>query len=91
MKVVALPGEEGTRYALYDRLADPGESGDLAAARPDLLRAPLRELELFLARADREWTHTRRLAGETPAGTTGTPETCEALKALGYVVAGCPQ
>jgi len=91
LKVVAVPGEKDTRYALYDRVADPGEIRDLAADHADALRAPLRELELFLERADREWTHTRRLVGEAPSGTQVTPETCEAMKALGYVVAGCPQ
>lgn len=91
LKVVAVPGEKATRYALYDRVEDPGETRDLAARRPEVLRLPLRELELFLERADREWTHTRRLAGEAPADTKVGPETCEAMKALGYVIAGCPQ
>ncbi len=91
LKVVATPEERATRYALYDRVRDPGETRDLAGRRPEEFRVPLRELELFLDRSDREWTRTRRLVGEAPADTKVGPETCEAMKALGYVIAGCPQ
>jgi len=90
LKAVAVPGEKATRYALFDRIEDPGETRDLGARRPEALRLPRRELELFLERADREWAHTRRLVGQAPADTKVGPETCEALKALGYVIAGCP-
>jgi arylsulfatase A-like enzyme len=89
-KVVATPTDTDLRYALYDRGSDPGERNDVARARADEMRVWRRELELFLERAERDWTHTRRLLGDKPGATQMTPQACEQLRVLGYAkVAGC--
>jgi len=85
-KTVASPGERGLSYALYDRQKDPGETRDGAMALPDELRAGRRAVELYLERADREWTRTRSLVEGHPEGEGKmTAEACENLRALGYV------
>jgi arylsulfatase A-like enzyme len=89
-KVVATPLGDGNRYALFDRGADPGETRDLAGSRPDELRVQRRELELLQERSDREWTRTRGLLEGRPAPPPLSPETCEKLRAIGYVPEGCP-
>jgi arylsulfatase A-like enzyme len=83
-KVVLTPGKEG-RLALYDRVADPGETRDLARARPEEARRQRRELDLFLERAEREWGRTQTLLGGVPSPAAMTPEACASLRALGYV------
>jgi arylsulfatase A-like enzyme len=89
-KVVATPSETDLRYQLFDRGTDPGERKDVGRARADEMRVWRRELELFLERAEREWTHTRRLLGGQPGPARMTPEACAQLKALGYAgIAGC--
>jgi len=90
-KVVATPQENGGwRFALYDRLRDPGEGKDVSGPRPAELKGWRRELELFLERSDREWAHTRRMMGDVPAPAAMTIDACENLRALGYVgVPGC--
>jgi arylsulfatase A-like enzyme len=89
-KVVTTPAEDGPRYALYDRRADPGEVHDLSRRLAEEMRTERRELELFLDRFDKEWSHTRRLVGEAPPPVAMTPEACENLRSLGYTnVAGC--
>jgi arylsulfatase len=88
-KVVATPGAKEPRLALYDRAADPGETRDLARARPDELRRQRRELDLFFERAEREWARTRALVGESPALAAVSEEACRNLQALGYVDARC--
>lgn len=62
------------RPELYDVQADPGETKDLAAARPELART----LEQALARA-------LAGAGETETRRGPDPEAAERLRALGYV------
>ncbi|HEY6546317.1 MAG TPA: sulfatase [Vicinamibacteria bacterium] len=89
-KIVAFPEEARQRFALYDRAKDPGETKDVAALRPEALREERRELELFLERADREWARMRPLLEGRPGEGMLSPEACERLKALGYVIAGCP-
>ena len=84
-KLVATPQDDRLRYAFYDREADPAETRDASAARPDVLREQRRTLDAFLAAADAEWTRTRRLLEGAPAASRLTPEACEKLKALGYV------
>lgn len=84
LKVVALPTDADLRYQLFDRSADPAETMDLARSRPEQMRVARRELELFLERADREWTHTRRLLGDRPGESRNTPEACAQLRAMGY-------
>jgi arylsulfatase A-like enzyme len=84
-KVVVVPGEKQPRAALYDRVADPGETRDLARARPEELGRQRRELDLFLERAEREWGHTRPLLGGVPSPPAMTPEACASLRALGYL------
>ncbi len=80
-KLVAGPAGSGARFSLYDL---PDEEADLARSQPDALRDHRRALELFVERADREWSRTKTLAGEA-APARMTPEACENLKALGYV------
>jgi arylsulfatase len=84
-KVVATPGETGGGYGFYDREKDPGETRDLATGNPAELRPARRELELFLERADREWSATRVRVGDAPGEGPMTHEQCEKLRALGYV------
>jgi arylsulfatase A-like enzyme len=87
-KVVATPTDTDLRYALFDRAADPGESKGTTGG--DALRVWRRELELFLERAEREWTHTRGLLGDKRGESPITPEACAQMKALGYAgIAGC--
>jgi arylsulfatase A-like enzyme len=89
-KVVSAPADDGPRFALYDRRADPGEEREASRRLPEDMRTERRELELFLDRFDKEWTHTRRLAGEAPPPAKLSPEACENLRALGYTgVPGC--
>ena len=92
MKIVATPQESGGwRFALYDRLRDPGEGKDVSGPRPAELKGWRRELELFLERSDREWAHSRGLLEGVPTPATMSIDACENLKALGYVgVPGCP-
>ncbi len=90
LKLVATFDEAGTRYALYDRKADPGEKRDVSGERPEELRVWKRELGLYLEETDREWSTTRRLLDGRPAGEGKmSREACERLKALGYAQAGC--
>jgi arylsulfatase A-like enzyme len=88
-KVVATPVGDRNRYALFDRRADPGETRDLAGSRPDELRVQRRELELLLERSDREWARMRGLLEGKPGPPPMSPETCEKLRAIGYVPDGC--
>jgi choline-sulfatase len=90
LKAIATPTDTELRYQLFDRQADPDEAKDLSRARPDEMRVQRRELELLLERAEREWSHTRRLLGDRPGAGQMTPEACAQLKALGYAgIAGC--
>jgi len=90
-KVVASPEGAANRFELYDRGSDPGETRPASRTAPDALRTERRELELFLERTDREWSKTRPLLGKAPSVATRlSPEACEKLRALGYVVAECP-
>jgi arylsulfatase A-like enzyme len=89
-KVVATPEADRNRYALYDRVADPGEVQDVAAARPEELRLARRELELFLEQAGREWARLGPLLEGKPGASAMTAEACEQLRALGYAgLQGC--
>ncbi|MBI3932787.1 MAG: sulfatase [Acidobacteria bacterium] len=85
-KLVAVHGERGTTYALYDRESDPGETRDVARAHADEFQGHRRELERYLEIADREWATTRRtLEGRATGEGPMSREACERLKALGYV------
>jgi len=88
-KIVAIPEDGRARYALYDRVADPGETRDASRARPEELRAQRRELELFRERIDNEWVRTRRLVEGQSGEERLSPEACEKLKAMGYIQQGC--
>src|SRR6185295_2167205 len=57
-KVVAIPEGDGTRYSLYDRGADHGETRDISSERPQDLREQKTQLELFRKTADTEWAKT---------------------------------
>jgi len=88
-KIVATPDEHGSRYALYDRAQDPGETRDVGAARPEALREERRALELFRERIDAQLARTRRLLEGRSGEERLSAEACERLKALGYVLPGC--
>ena len=88
-KIVGTPEENGMRFALYDRAADPAERHDVSKARPDELQSQRRVLQLFLQQAEKEWEQTRRLIGSAPGGDRLSPEACAKLSALGYVDARC--
>ncbi|HXK11651.1 MAG TPA: sulfatase [Vicinamibacteria bacterium] len=88
-KVVATPSEAGSRYALYDRERDPGETVDAARASPERMREERRELELFRERIDGLMVKTRRLLEGQRGEERLSPEACEKLKAMGYVQQGC--
>jgi arylsulfatase A-like enzyme len=88
-KIVATPEADRQQFALYDRVRDPGEKKDVARSRPGELREQRRELELFLERSDREWARLRPVVEGRPGEGRTSPEACERLRALGYVVAGC--
>ncbi len=49
----------------------------------------MRELELFQEASDGERSRTARLLEGAKAEGKLSPEACERLKALGYVVQGC--
>jgi arylsulfatase A-like enzyme len=84
-KLVATPDGGATRYALYDRAVDPGETRDASGRLPDALRSERRELELFVERSDREWAKTKPLLGEGKGEPRVSGAACEQLRALGYV------
>jgi arylsulfatase A-like enzyme len=84
-KLVATPLEERVALALYDRVADPGETRDATTAEPVAFRVERRELELFLERRDSEWGATRRLLEGVSGERAMSPDACEKLRALGYV------
>jgi len=88
-KIVGTPTDDGMRYALYDRASDSGETRDVSKARPDELNAQRRVLEAFMEASEREWAQTRRLLGSPPPPTKLSPEACQKLESLGYVVAEC--
>ena len=89
VKLVATPKGDGWRFALYDRSTDPGETRDVSARRAQDLRTHRRELELFLGRADQEWSHIREALAHTSGEERLSVPGCEQLKALGYVQGGC--
>jgi len=88
-KLVGTPKSDGWRLALYDRSKDPGETRDASARHADEFRVQRRELDLFLDRVDREWSHIRQLLSTAPREERLSPQGCEQLEALGYVQAGC--
>jgi arylsulfatase A-like enzyme len=88
-KIVASPTEAGSRYALFDRKSDPGETRDAARDEPERLRVERRELELFRERADAQMVRTRRLLEGRSGEERLSAEACENLKAMGYVQQGC--
>jgi arylsulfatase len=88
-KLVATPTDSGFRYALYDRLHDPGETLDAGASNLTVLRETRRELELFRERIDAQLVKTRRLLEGRSGAEALSAEACEKLKALGYVQPGC--
>jgi arylsulfatase A-like enzyme len=88
-KIVATPSEHGSRFALYDRGADPGETRDIGGSLGETLREERRELELFRERIDAQLTRTRRLLEGRSGEERLSAEACERLEALGYVVPGC--
>jgi arylsulfatase A-like enzyme len=89
-KVVATPSGEGPRHSLYDRETDPGETRDASGAWPERAREERRELEAFRERIDAQTARTRRLLEGRSGEERLSPEACEKLRAIGYVVQGCP-
>jgi arylsulfatase A-like enzyme len=85
-KVVGMPLDSGqTRLALYDRVADPGETRDVSTREPEPFRVGRRELELFLDLTRQEWVHTRTLLEGAPKEPSATAEAREKLCVLGYI------
>ena len=89
LKIVATPTESGTRYALYDRVQDPGETRDAAAVLAGAMHEERRELELFRERIDAQLVRTRRLLEGRSGEERLSAVACESLKAMGYVQQGC--
>jgi arylsulfatase A-like enzyme len=91
LKIVATPGEGGkTRYALYDRAADPRETRDVGDERPRELDAERRALEEFRETIDAQSERTRRLLEGRSDEELLSPAACERLKAMGYIQQACP-
>jgi arylsulfatase A-like enzyme len=88
-KIVATPSEGGTRYALFDRTKDPGETRDAAGTLAEAMREERRELELFRERIDAQLVRTRRLLEGRSGEERLSAVACENLKAMGYVQQGC--
>jgi hypothetical protein len=88
-KVVATPSESGTRYALFDRAKDPGETRDASGTLEHAMREERRELELFRERIDAQLVRTRRLLEGRSGEERLSAVACENLKAMGYVQQGC--
>jgi arylsulfatase A-like enzyme len=88
-KIIATPEEDRRLFALYDRVLDPGETKDVARTRPEDLREQRRELEVYVEASDREWARLRPVVEGRPGEGKMSPEACERLRALNYVVAGC--
>jgi arylsulfatase A-like enzyme len=66
------------RTELFDRRRDPREQGNVAALRPEVVRALVAEIEAWRRRDLRE--------GAADDAQTIDPETAEELRALGYIV-----
>ncbi len=88
-KIVAVPTDEGSRYALYDRERDRGETRDVSGANGERMRLERRELELFRERIDAQLVKTRQLLEGRSGPPTPSSSACEQLKAMGYVQQGC--
>jgi arylsulfatase A-like enzyme len=88
-KIVATPAGDGSRYALYDRERDPGETRDASRREPEEMRVERRELEIVRERIDGQMARTRLLLEGQPGAEKLSPEACERLKAMGYVQQGC--
>jgi arylsulfatase A-like enzyme len=88
-KMVATPSDAGSRYALYDRERDPGETRDVSPAQAERAREERRGLELFREKIDAQLVKTRRLLEGRPGEVRLSPEACEKLQAMGYVQQGC--
>ena len=88
-KIVATPAESGTRYALFDRAKDPGETQDASGTFAETMREERRELELFRERIDAQLVRTRRLLEGRSGEERLSAVACENLKAMGYVQQGC--
>jgi len=85
-KLVDAPLDDGdTETALYDRQRDPGETRDVRTREAEAFRIARRELDLFLDRANREWTKTKDLVLGKQGDQPPTLAACERLRALGYV------
>jgi arylsulfatase A-like enzyme len=68
---------------LYDLIADPGETRNLAAARQETANAMLRRLRQWRKRNEERRQRNLALVGEPPQAED--KETLEQLKALGYI------
>ena len=89
-KLVATPVGDNDQWSLYDRAADPAETRNLRPERLDDFRIQRREIDLYFERMDKEWVRTRPLVEGKPGERRMTAPACEQMRALGYVVAGCP-
>ena len=74
-KLIRIPKETGPVYELYDLRADPGETADLAAEQPEVVRRLAPSLEEWVARVE----------GTAGAEPIADEETLEGLRSLGYI------
>jgi len=88
--IAILDDTSAWRFSLYDRVADPGETRDVARSAPDAMRVGRRDLELAFDRWEREWVRTRAKLEGAPPPPPMSEEDCLRLKQMGYVgTPGC--
>ena len=88
-KMVATPVSDGFRYALFDRHLDPAETKDVSGRQAEATRVSRRELDLFVDETDREWSRIRAALSGVKGEEHLSPDACERLKSMGYIVAAC--
>ena len=89
-KIVATPAGDGSRYALYDRERDPGETKDASAPRsPTRCGWSAGSWRSSGSGSTARLARTRLLLEGQPGAEKLSPEACEKLKAMGYVQQGC--
>jgi arylsulfatase A-like enzyme len=88
-KMVATPVSDGFRYALFDRQLDPAETKDVSGRQAEATRVSRRELDLFVDETDREWSRIRAALSGVKGEEHLSPDACERLKSMGYIVAAC--
>lgn len=78
-----IASENDSALELYDVVADPGERRNLAAEKPEIVRAMLRRTRQIRRHDEERRRATLRALGEVPAAED--EETLRQMKALGYL------